>query len=369
MAKKIAILIPYCPLPVDSGAKAEMWKHLDILRGLGDCTILSASSRPVGRPWSSAHVEAVKREGFNVVLREESFRLRLRALPSLLYGAVFEGVRLRRAFGHSNPYHRYAFPLSWWRKHTADADMVVLNYSYWSWLPFEGAKCTVLHDLWSDIMWEGIRREAHDLATCDLVQVISVDEVDMLRRHNVRNVVWSPPLVEPADIPLANQVGLVGASSHLNREGVRWLRLCGERLPSGRVRVYGQLASAVPADDRRFDPVGYYEKGRQPYSDCGVIMITTAQGTGVQIKAIEALAAGRAIVARRGAMRGLPVSATAWIDVETPEAMWREAARLQGDAAAREELGQRAREYYGEHLAAASIRERTRRAYEQVLKA
>lgn len=364
---KIVILVPYCPLPIDTGGKAEMWKHMRLLRELGDCTILSASGRPVGTPWSREHIEAVKSEGFNVVLRQDTPAFKFKTLPALLYGAVFEGLGLRRAFGHSNPYHRCAFPLEWWQEQTADADMVVLNYSFWSWLPFEGSKCCVLLDLYSDIMWEGIGREAYDLATCDLVQVISVNEQDKLHRHGVGNIVWSPPVVEPAEMPLTASIGIVGASTHLNREGLRWLSRCGGRIRDCRVRVYGRLAERVPPVDDRFEAVGRYDEVDQPYRECGIVMITTAHGTGVQIKAIEALAAGRAVVARKGAMRGLPSSAAAWIEVESPDAMWREAARLRHDTEARDALGAQARVYYTEHLAADGIRSRTLAAYRQLL--
>jgi hypothetical protein len=364
---KIVILIPYCPLPIDTGGKVEMWKHMRLLRELGECTILSSASRPVGTPWSKEHIEAVKSEGFNVVLRQDSFASRLKALPIVLYGAFFEGLGLRRAFGHSNPYHRYAFPLSWWHTHTADAGMVVLNYSFWSWLPFKGPKCTVLLDLYSDRMWEGIDREARDLATCDLVQVISVDEQAKLQRHGVENIVWSPPAVEPTEMPLTPSVGIVGDSTHLNREGLRWLSRCGARIPDSPVRVYGQLAGKVATADDRFEPVGRYDQDDQPYRECGIVMMTTAQGTGVQIKAIEALAAGRAIVARKGAMRGLPASTSAWVEVATAEDMWREAARVHGDATAREAQAEQARLYYREHLAADAVRARTLAAYKRLL--
>ena len=40
---KSVVLTPYCPLPADHGGKVEMWKHLDLLRTMGGCTIASAA--------------------------------------------------------------------------------------------------------------------------------------------------------------------------------------------------------------------------------------------------------------------------------------------------------------------------------------
>jgi glycosyltransferase involved in cell wall biosynthesis len=105
-----------------------------------------------------------------------------------------------------------------------------------------------------------------------------------------------------------------------------------------------------------FDPVGPYAEEQQPYRECGVILMTTTQGMGVQIKSIEALACGRAIVARRGAMRGIPPGDGAWMEVDTPEQMVEEAGRLVRDAAARESLGRCAHDYYERHLNSERIR-------------
>ena len=86
------------------------------------------------------------------------------------------------------------------------------------------------------------------------------------------------------------------------------------------------------------------------------MLMTTTLGMGVQVKTIEALAAGRAIIARRGAMRGIPDGEGAWIEVDTPEAMLAEAARLLKDTEARETQGQRAHAYYRQHLDSIRLR-------------
>ncbi len=364
---KIVILIPYCPLPIDSGAKAEMWKHLGLLREIGDCTILSASSRPVGTPWSNKNLAEVRNSGFKVILRENGILQRLQSIPGLLYGAICTALGWNRAFGHANPYHRCAFPLKWWQKNTKDADLVVINYSHWASLPVNGPKAIILHDLWSDVMWGGASTETHDLSTCDLVLVISSDEREKLMDRGLSNIVCSPPVSESTDFELTDSVGIVGSNNELNREGILWLMGGNGSIPEHSVRVYGKLAELIPTSESRFEVIGKYEDSSQPYRDCGIIMIPTASGSGVQIKAIEALSAGCAIVARRGAMRGIPSSSNAWIEVETPGDMWREAMGLRRDSARRQHQGKMAKLYYKQHLDAHVIKEKTRKAYADLL--
>ena len=89
---------------------------------------------------------------------------------------------------------------------------------------------------------------------------------------------------------------------------------------------------------------------------------------GVQIKTVEALAAGRAIVARTGAMRGLPPGDGAWIEVKTPEAMWEQAALFSCHAHLREEQGAKARAYYQEHLDSRKILADLRAAYSSLVR-
>jgi glycosyltransferase involved in cell wall biosynthesis len=71
---------------------------------------------------------------------------------------------------------------------------------------------------------------------------------------------------------------------------------------------------------------------------------------GLQIKVVEALACGRAIIARKGSMRGLPDEKGCWIEVETPAEMLAAAGRLQRDEGQRRALADAAKEYYRRHL-------------------
>jgi hypothetical protein len=357
---KSVVLVPYCPFPIDTGGKAEMWKHLNILKQLGDCRIVTARRRPVGMGWSPQYEQKFRSLGFDLVFREDACGFRWQQVLSYVYGFVCKGFGLERAFGHSNPYHRFAFPKAWWYEQTKHADVAVINYSYWAWLPCNCSKVVVLLDLWSNFMWEGARRETTDLSAADLVVVISRDEEDLLNQRNIMKTLWSPPVVPSADLPLTSGTGLVGSGNRFNIEGLRWLEngLSGSCIS---IKVFGDLSRHVRS--QAFIAVGRYQSTLQPFRDCGIILMPTSGGMGMQIKAVEALAAGRAIIARKGAMRGLPPGHGAWIEVERPEEMVSWAQRLQSDNKTRSSLAKAAQEYYLRHLDAATTEQRLEKAY------
>lgn len=362
---KSAILMPYCPLPADHGGKRVMWECAELLRDMGPCRILSAATRPVGGGWTPVIRTDLEKKGYEVVLREDSVsRLSPRMALGYLWGLGFKGLGLDQAFGHANPYHRWAFPERWLRENTADVDLVVISYSFWSHLQTSCPKALLLLDLWSDTTWTHVRRETHDIADCDLVIVISKDEEKRLNQRGVLHTLWQPPGVPLWDVPMTDAVGLVGSGSAYNREGLQWLAAA-QRAEGPRVRVYGGLARH--ADAECFDVVGRYEDDGQPYAECGIMLMTTTLGMGVQVKTVEALASGRVVIARRGAMRGIPPSDTAWIEVDTPEQMHAEAARLHKDAGAREAQGKLARTYYRRYLDSVRIREALKGRLQQLV--
>lgn len=358
---KSVVLTPYCPLPSNTGGKTEMWKHLDLLRSMGECTIASAATRPVGMDWTAEHRQQLEERGFAVRLREELYPSRnWQQWAGLAYGAVCKGLRLERAFGHANPYHRHAFPSDFLLECSQGADLVVINYSYWTHLATACPKVLVLLDLWSNQMWGGHRCETEDLRKADLIVVISKDEEAQLRQRGLANVLWSPPLAQPSDFPLTDRVGLLGSANLFNQEGLRWLHQAA-RPAAVPLTIYGALSQFATWPN--VHKVLRYADNNQPYQECGIILLPTALGMGVQIKVVEALAAGRAIVARKGAMRGLPAGEGAWLEVSSPESMWAQAARLSHDIQLRRQQAAKARAYYQQHLDADKLLTELRQAY------
>src|SRR3989339_1435331 len=348
---KSVVLVPYCPLPADTGGKREMWKHLEILKELGECRIVSAATKPVGTGWTPEFRAEIERLGYTVILREESCAMSVSHVLGIGYAAICKALGLNRAFGHSNPYHRYAFPAEWWKKCAEGADLAVINYSYWSWLPCTCPKVVVLLDLWSDYMWEGPAREIEELSNADIVVTISKEEERKLNGRGVHKTFWSPPVVKQVDLPLNDSVGCLGSENRFNIEGLRWLETASRHL---KIKIYGSVSKHVVGVN--FEKMGQYGDTLQPYKDCGIILLPTSEGMGVQIKTIESLAYGRAIVARKGAMRGLPEGQGAWVEVETPNEMIDAAIHLVEDNDARACQARAARNYYHAHLDADLLR-------------
>jgi hypothetical protein len=273
-----------------------MWKYLRILKELGPCRIVSAGRRPVGGGWTQKIRKELTDMGYEIVLREDSFpRWTFLQALGMLYGGICKGLGLERAFYHSNPYHRHAFPHAWWLEVSSGADLAVVNYSYWAGLPCSFPIALVLLDIWSDYIWGGSNWETYDIKSCAHTFAISTDEVACLADRGVTHVSWSPPAVQKSDMPAVNGCALVGSMNKFNLEGLRWLESAGDSLNEAGIRVYGALADAVVHP--RLCQVGRYQDSDQPYRENGIVAFTTIQGMGVQIKTIEALAAGRAIVA------------------------------------------------------------------------
>lgn len=362
---KSVVLTPYCPLPVDSGAKAEMCKHLDLLLSMGDCTIVSAATRPVGMGWNTENKEQLIRRGFGLRLREKMHPFRnWQQWAGLGYGVMCKGFKLERAFGHANPYHRHAFPTDFLFECSRTADLAVINYSYWGRLPTACPKVLVLHDLLSKWMWGNHRYEAEELQKADLLVVISKDEEIELRKRGFTNIIWSPPLAQPSEFPINEQVCIVGSANFANREGLRWLHQSPQ--PSSlSLAIYGSLSQFITWPETR--KIVRYANNNQPYQECGIMLLPTALGMGVQIKAVEALAAGRAIVARKGAMRGLPSGEGAWLEVNSPAEMWAASERLSKNTQLRRQQAAQARAYYRQYLDANEIHAQLRQAYCKLL--
>ncbi len=346
---KSACLIPYCPIPCNTGARAIYNKHLHFLASLGSCSILSAKSRPVGYGWTSEAKEILLEQGFDLSFARQSLWGRFLQLYGISYALFFKMLHQEKAFGHSNPYHRYAFHSDWLYAVTKGYDICEIHYSYWARLQTACPKVVVVHDLWSDIMWEGPKKETIELNSSDLLVTVSYDDMLKLQGRGLNKVHWSPPCIEESYLEDSREICIVGSGNRHNVEGLRWLQNnLRKRVPS-KIHVYGAVADSI-VDDDRFVRHGPYANPVDPYRHCGIVLMLTKEGTGLQIKGIEALAAGRAVVARKGAMRGLPRDEIGWIETESAKELVQIANSLKRDDKCRRKLIERGRAYYHRHL-------------------
>lgn len=346
---KSICLLPYCPIPVDSGARAIFNKHLNLLGSLGKCKILSSKRRPVGYGWSAQAIDTLRRQGYEIHFTETTPALILPRLFGIAYALFFKALKRERAFGHSNPYHRYAFDPKWIYNHTKEADLCEIHYSYWARLDTACPKVVIVHDLWSDTMWEGSEKETDELRAAELLVTVSYADKMKLLARGLDRVHWSPPCVDESFFEDAGSIAVVGSDNRHNIEGLKWLIQDQAVEFPDRIHCYGSLSRCV-SENQRFIAHGAYHQATDPYQHCGIILMLTKEGTGLQIKGVEALAAGRAIVARKGAMRGLPDAEKGWLEVDTPEEMLAVAADLQRKPTRRKELAQCSRDYYSKYL-------------------
>lgn len=357
---KSVCLTPYCPWPADTGTKVEMMKHLNVLKGLGQCTIVSARRKPVGFGWTHETEAALQDQGFELMFREASEPFRPVWLIGFIYATLCTVFKLDRSFGHSNPYHRLAFSQRWWQQVTAGADLAVMQYGFWGRFHSSCPQTIILHELLSSYHWEGADRETRDWKDAALLCVVGHDEQEILKKRGLNNVLWSPPAIEPANLPLSDDVGLIGTKASQNLEGLRWLERA-RGIEGVRIKVFGNMASEARAPF--LEPVGRYGVNTEPYERCGIQLMTRPDRPGLQIKAVEALAYSRVIVARRGSMRGLPPQEGVWIDVDTPEEMLAAVIRLRKDPSLREHMAEQAKAYYHQHLSRERILGDLRHAY------
>ncbi len=363
---KSLVLIPYCPYPVNSGAKSIFIKHLSFLKEWGKCDIASSEIKPVGGGWREEYKKTVIEQGFALSLIQHR-RITLKYLIAIMYAVLFKSLSMEKAFGHSNPYHRYAFSKDWWFEQTQSKNIAEIHYSFWAYLPCACPKVVVVHDLWSDIMWEGSRKETAELKTADLIVTLSSTDRFTLLKRGLTNVHWSPPCVEGKTFLDSTAVAIVGSSNRHNREGLQWLRNAKnqERLGGINLNCYGEIAKYIEKNGSLLAK-GNYLNTYKPYEECGVVLMLTANGTGIQIKGIEALASGRAIIARNGAMRGLPGDEKGWIEVDTPEEMIELIKRVVSDSSFRYKLMDKSKAYYQMYLEKSLVLKKLKSKYQKI---
>ena len=151
-------------------------------------------------------------------------------------------------------------------------------------------------------------------------------------------------LIYPAvtEVPCAKgrDIIIVASDNYANYMSLRWLlQEVAPRAGDARVSIYGNIDGGV----RRRDPALYEAhrevfKGRVDdigavYAAAGCVLLPTAEGHGLSIKAVEALSCGAPLVATSLAFRGMGVDPRALAnvaiadDAESFAAAWREAQR------------------------------------------
>ena len=149
----------------------------------------------------------------------------------------------------------------------------------------------------------------------------------------------------------------VGAK-HAGNEGIRqfagspWASVL-TRIPEAHLQIVGAIGSRM-APRRSVEIIGEVNDLYPYYSSAAVVVCPMTVGTGIKIKMLEALRFGKAVVATRAAMEGLPVSQShAWLTVDTLSECADAVATLLTDCKARSNLEDAAFSYGKKYLSQA----------------
>tara|TARA_B110000503_G_scaffold143419_2_gene244754 strand:- start:2184 stop:3320 length:1137 start_codon:yes stop_codon:yes gene_type:complete len=176
--------------------------------------------------------------------------------------------------------------------------------------------------------------EVSVLSDFDGIVAISAEDLEDFRELGCELPIQLVPFgLDDAEWPLdtsgpANHVFHLGAMDwRPNQQGVRWFinrvwPLVRQRIPHATLRLAGRhfpSTWSVP-ENMGIQVLGEIENAWDMMTDSGVMIIPLLSGSGMRIKAIEALAAGRAIVSTPIGVEGIPAEdGTHFMVASTPE--------------------------------------------------
>jgi succinoglycan biosynthesis protein ExoO len=241
-------------------------------------------------------------------------------------------------------------------------------------LAFDAPVVTVMHDLHSarvtsdeheathaEVAKLTSKEEIRLLALADLVVAIQRDEEDEVRRRlpTIKTVVasYAADCVEAPQAGEDDRVLFVGSNTAPNVSGLNWfLTSCwpavlAER-PDAQLLVAGSVGRAVTTHARGVRMLGVVNRLDELYRDAGVVIAPLLSGSGLKIKVVEALAAGKAIVGTPVSAQGVaPIVEQAMMIETEPDAFAAAIAGLLADSAQRRPLAQAALECARTHFA------------------
>lgn len=220
--------------------------------------------------------------------------------------------------------------------------------------------------------WVDCSREEEQalLNKADIVMAIQRHEAEVFRAMLPgKTVVCVPHCYEPQARPLSSRAGgdvvaFVGSKIQGNRIGVRsflevaWpivRRLC----RGAQLKLYGDIATCIDTHEEGVHPIGYVRRLTDAYREAKVVINPVTLGTGLKLKSVEALAAGKALVTTSCGADGLDEGrGQAFLLEDDPEHFGLAVARLLGDDTLRSRLEWRALDFARERFGpAAALRE------------
>ncbi|NVJ97140.1 MAG: glycosyltransferase [Alphaproteobacteria bacterium] len=164
------------------------------------------------------------------------------------------------------------------------------------------------------------KEEAKALARASTVLAIQDEEAETFRKLTktpVRTLGFfdSPRFLPTRPVPEADRklrVGYIASDNPINTNALSGLCTQLAKQPAIRENceliLAGPICSTEPAQNEMFTRLGYVPSISGFYGDMDLILNPNIGGTGLKIKSVEALSFGRALVATKDAMTGIPTS-------------------------------------------------------------
>jgi len=258
------------------------------------------------------------------------------------------------------------------RRTPPDATRILLDYAFQAeLLPYclrpDARSGVVMHDLFSarPIQFKSIdaadsvavisaETEARYLSRCGVIFAIQEEEAQWVLQHAPgAEVIVTPMAAETrgAAAPGRNEELLfVGSNTAPNTDGLQWFfdavwPLVLAKAPGARLTVAGSVSRGVSRWPQNVRSVGVVPSLSDYYADAGVVISPLRAGSGLKIKLIEALAAGKAIVATSVTLQGVAdVVGGAVEAADAPEPFAAAILRLLNDPDRRQAMGDAALE-------------------------
>lgn len=260
------------------------------------------------------------------------------------------------------------------RNAAPNAEAVICDYAFLTPLaPFalaeKAPRLVIMHDLMSARIKDATKADDYTLTAAeeirllgqaDIVVAIQEDEAKAVRAalpNNGTIVAAHAVTVAPAPEPGADDALLfVGSNTPPNVTGLEWFfakswPAIRARRPNAKLIVAGSVNRAFSAAPSGVTFLGVVTDLAPLYRDAGVIISPLVTGSGLKIKLIEAMAAGKAVVGTTVTAQGVHHLISGAVLIEDDPARFADStARLMADRSARQELGAKARACAAEHF-------------------
>jgi len=186
------------------------------------------------------------------------------------------------------------------------------------------------------------------LAKADVILAISDDDGAAFRRllphAEIRTMLKAARLKQLNGSAVEGRCVFVGSAYSANVQGLTWFLqnvwpLVSAEIPHAHLRVCGKVCQKIERPPANVELLGVCEDLEAEYAGASAVIVPLLVGSGVKIKLVEALAAGKACVTTTVGVQGLGFLNSSEVSVaDAAETFAAELCRLLGDHAAREAM-------------------------------